>query len=166
MKYPSAWRPAMHFHIDTADFMPLFLMGFCAVNCFSKAQVVRSQTRSQYCSLASCVCSCIGFPAILGEILSDKPTLLTVQYFPDRIPGNFKRFDTQLAAFVLTTLLPSNLTLTGDRRHHIGFCKAVILRRDVDRQKQPQVKVVHLSGGHTNGQIEEAHHPTILSEEI
>jgi hypothetical protein len=111
MKYPSAWRPAMHFHIDTADFMPLFLMGFCAVNCFSKAKVVRSQTRSQYCSLASCVCSCIGFPTILGGILSDKPTLLAVQYFPDRIPGNFKQFDTQLAAFVLTTLLPSNLTL-------------------------------------------------------
>jgi hypothetical protein len=111
MKYPSAWRLAMHFHIDTADFMPLFLMGFCAVNCFSKAKVVRSQTRSQHCSLASCVCSCIGFPTILGGILSDKPTLLTVQYFTDRIPGNFKRFDTQLAAFVLTTLLPANLTL-------------------------------------------------------
>jgi hypothetical protein len=40
------------------------------------------------------------------------------------------------------------------------------LRRDVDRQKQLQVKVVHLSGGHTNGQIEEAHHPTIHSKEI
>lgn len=141
----------MHFHIDTADFMPLFLTGFCAVNRFSKAKVVRSHTRSQYCSLASCVCSCIGFLTILGGILSDKPTLLTVQYFPDRITGNFKRFKSDAA---------------GDRRHHTGFCKAVILRRDVDRQKQPQVKVVHLSGGHTNGQIEEAHHPTIHSEEI
>jgi len=110
MKY-SAWRPAMHFHIDTADFMLLFLTGFCAVNRFSKAKVVRSHTRSQYCSLASCVCSCIGFLTILGGILSDKPTLLTVQYFPDRITGNFKRFDTSLAAFVLTTLLPSNLML-------------------------------------------------------
>jgi hypothetical protein len=86
---------AMHFHIDTADFMLLFLTGFCAVNRFSKAKVVRSQTRSP----------------ILGGILSDKPTLLTVQYFPDHITGNFKRFDTSLAAFVLTTLLPSNLML-------------------------------------------------------
>jgi hypothetical protein len=101
----------MHFHIDSADFMPLFLMGFCAVNRISKVKVVRSQTRSQYCSLASCVCSCIGFLTILGRILSDKPSLLTVLYFPDRITGNFKRFDAPLAPFVLTTLLPSNLML-------------------------------------------------------
>jgi hypothetical protein len=102
---------AMHFHIDAADFMPVFLTGFCAVSRFSKAKVVRSQTRSQYCRLASCVCSCIAFLTILGRILSDKPTLLTVLYFPDRITGNFKRLDAPLATFVLTTLLLSNLML-------------------------------------------------------
>jgi hypothetical protein len=101
----------MHFHIGAADFMPVFLTGFCAVNRFSKAKVVRSQTRSQYCRFASCVCSCIGFLTTLGEILSDKPTLLTVEYLTDPIPGNFKRFDTPLAARVLTTLLISNLML-------------------------------------------------------
>jgi hypothetical protein len=47
----------------------------------------------------------------LGRILYDKTTLLAVLYFPDRITGDFKRFDAPLAPFVLTTLLPSNLML-------------------------------------------------------
>jgi len=153
----------MHFQTDTADFMP-FLMGFYVVNRFSKAKVVRSQTRSQYCRLASCVCSCIGYLTILGRIPFDKPTLLTVLYFPDRIIGNFERFDAPLAAFVLTMLLLLNLVLREiDATVSVSVTP---LHRDVDQQKQVQVKAVHLSGGHTHGQIEEAHHATIHSEEI
>jgi hypothetical protein len=92
---------------------------------------------SQYCGLARCVCSCIGFPTILGTILSDKPTFLTIMYFPDRVTGNFKRFDTPLALLALTMPLPSNLM------REIGATvsdsiKRSILHCDVDRQKQLQ----------------------------
>jgi len=71
------------------------------------------RARSQYCSVARCAFSCIGFLNILGSILSNKPTFLTVLYFPDRIIENFKRFGAPLAAFALTMLLPSNPTQRG-----------------------------------------------------
>jgi hypothetical protein len=136
MKYLPAWRRAMHFHIDTADFVPLFLTDFCAVNRSTTAKAVRSQTRFQcYSSLASCVCPCIGFLTVLGRILSDKPTLLAVLHFPDRVTESFKRFDAQLiAAFFLTTLLRSILTLREIDAAVSVSAKPSIFHRDVDRR--------------------------------
>ena len=119
----------MHFHIDTGDFMPSFLRGFCVVNRFSKVKIVTSQTRSQCCRLARCVSSCIGFLTILSGTLSDKPTLLAVLYFPHPITSSFKPFAAPLiGALFLTALLSSVLMVSAS-------AKLSILRRDVDRQK-------------------------------
>ena len=100
----------MHFHIDMAFFVALFLTGFYAISRFATPKAVRSQTTrfQYYSSLASYVGSCVGLLTILSWILSDKPALLAVLYFPDPIPEGFKGFDAPLiAALVLTTLLPS-----------------------------------------------------------
>lgn len=98
------------------------------------------RARYQYCSLARCVCSCIGFLTILGRILSNKPTFLTVLYFSDRIIENFKWFDAPLAAFALTLLLRSNpmlreLGATASDTIKRSICTATSIGRNNFRLK-------------------------------
>lgn len=77
-------------------------------------------------------------PNHFGQILSNKPTFLTVLHFPDRITANFKWFYAPLAAFALALLLRSNPML---RKIGVTVSDTIKLHCDVDRQKQLQVKL-------------------------